>query len=63
MTSIPAQSTSDDQSQSKLVPPHGSETLKPLLLKDSAREEALKLAEKQLIAVNRAWEEINAGRA
>ena len=44
MTSIPAQSTSDDQSQSKLVPPHGSETLKPLLLKDSAREEALKLA-------------------
>ncbi|EAQ12221.1 molecular chaperone DjiA [Maritimibacter alkaliphilus] len=26
-------------------------------------EEALKLAEKQLIAVNRAWEEINAGRA
>ncbi len=33
-----------DQEQSKLVPPHGSDTLKPLLLKGKQREEALKLA-------------------
>ncbi|MGP4952463.1 sulfate adenylyltransferase, partial [Psychrobacter sp. T6-1] len=44
MTSIPAQSTSDNQSQSKLVPPHGSDTLKPLLLKGQAHADALKLA-------------------
>lgn len=37
-TSIP------DSEQSKLVPPHGSDTLKPLLLKAQEREEALKLA-------------------
>ena len=31
-------------SQSKLVPPHGSDTLKPLLLKGKERDQALKLA-------------------
>ncbi len=33
-----------NQAASKLVPPHGSDTLKPLLLKGKAREEALELA-------------------
>lgn len=32
------------QTQSKLVPPHGSEVLKPLLLNDDARAQALELA-------------------
>lgn len=39
-TSIPAQS----DAQSKLVPPHGSNTLKPLLIEGREREDALKLA-------------------
>ncbi|WP_367105849.1 sulfate adenylyltransferase [uncultured Psychrobacter sp.] len=37
-------SSMPNQNSSKLVPPHGSETLKPLLLKGEARKEALKLA-------------------
>ena len=37
-------STNPNLSSSKLVPPHGSSELKPLLLKDEARKQALKLA-------------------
>ena len=37
-------STTSNQSASKLVPPHGSSELKPLLLKGEARKQALKLA-------------------
>lgn len=45
MTSLSAQSTTDSNTaSSKLVPPHGSATLKPLLLQGAAREQALKLA-------------------
>lgn len=34
----------DNQTPSKLVPPHGSDVLKPLLLNGEARDQALKLA-------------------
>lgn len=37
-------STIPNDSKSKLVPPHGSDNLKPLLLKGDARTQALKLA-------------------
>ena len=37
-------STTANQQPSKLVPPHGSKDLKPLLLKGDARKQALKLA-------------------
>ena len=37
-------STTANQQPSKLVPPHGSSELKPLLLKGDARKQALKLA-------------------
>ena len=37
-------STTANQQPSKLVPPHGSKELKPLLLKGDARKQALKLA-------------------
>ena len=37
-------STTSNQSVSKLVPPHGSSELKPLLLQGDARNQALKLA-------------------
>src|SRR5699024_4240678 len=37
-------STNPNLSSSKLVPPHGSSVLKPLLLKGEARKQALKLA-------------------
>lgn len=37
-------STTANQQRSKLVPPHGSSELKPLLLKGDARNQALKLA-------------------
>ena len=37
-------STTSNQQPSKLVPPHGSSELKPLLLKGDARKQALKLA-------------------
>ena len=37
-------STTSNQSVSKLVPPHGSSELKPLLLQGEARNQALKLA-------------------
>ena len=37
-------STTANQQPSKLVPPHGSKELKPLLLKGDARNQALKLA-------------------
>lgn len=37
-------STNPNRSSSKLVPPHGSSELKPLLLKGEARKQALKLA-------------------
>ncbi|MEN2750866.1 sulfate adenylyltransferase [Psychrobacter sp. FBL11] len=37
-------STTANQQPSKLVPPHGSKNLKPLLLKGEARQQALKLA-------------------
>lgn len=37
-------STNPNLSSSKLVPPHGSSALKPLLLKGEARKQALKLA-------------------
>ncbi|OLF38510.1 sulfate adenylyltransferase [Psychrobacter sp. Cmf 22.2] len=37
-------STTANQQLSKLVPPHGSKDLKPLLLKDDARKQALQLA-------------------
>ena len=41
-SSVPVHSNTP--SQSKLVPPHGSDTLKPLLLKGKERDQALKLA-------------------
>ena len=37
-------STNPNLSSSKLVPPHGSSELKPLLLKGEARKQALNLA-------------------
>ncbi|WP_201597597.1 sulfate adenylyltransferase [Psychrobacter vallis] len=37
-------STTNNQASSKLVPPHGSSTLKPLLLNGEARDQALTLA-------------------
>jgi len=37
-------STANNQQSSKLVPPHGSSNLKPLLLTGDARDQALKLA-------------------
>ncbi len=37
-------STTTPNQTSKLVPPHGSKELKPLLLKGEARHQALKLA-------------------
>jgi len=44
MTSLSALSAQATSSTSKLVPPHGSDALKPLLLKGDVRTKALKLA-------------------
>ncbi len=44
MTSSIANQEDLNQKASKLVPPHGSSELKPLLLKGDARKQALKLA-------------------
>ncbi len=44
MTSSIANQKAPNQQSSKLVPPHGSSELKPLLLKGDARKQALKIA-------------------
>ena len=44
MSQTQIQTQSQTQTQAKLVPPHGSAELKPLLLEGEARKQALELA-------------------